>query len=256
MNWNEKYRAKNLSEIFGQEHVTDVLENISRKIQKDGSDGDLPHLLFYGRPGTGKTNTVIAFLEQTFPEGWEINFREFNASNVTVSELREEVMKLVKSRPIGEFRDAEGNLRPMKLRFIFFDEVDKLTDKSQAILRRLVEKYAADIRWFFTCNDRYRVIEPLRDRCMNFRFRPLRPDALNLMLKKILESEGIKVQEDAIQRIIDRSRGSAREAQNLLFKCYMSGTEVTPELVDRVSDATDREVYIEIFANHIANRDE
>lgn len=253
MNWNEKYRARKIDEIYGQEHVNAVMNPISKKIRESGDDADMPHFLYYGPPGTGKTNMVHAFLNETFGDVYKDDMREFNASDMKVDKLRTTVMDLCRSEPTGEFQKADGTWVPMKLRFIFFDEVDRLTDKSQGILRRLIEKHAKDVRWFFSCNDVYKVLDAIRDRCTEFRFRRVRDDCIKIALKKIMIEHNISMNEDAMDIIISRSSGSVRRAQNTLFKAFMVKKHIDEETVLLVSDANKNEIYMKIFAEMVAN---
>ena len=223
MNFNEKYRCQSLDQIKGQNYVVSKLKAIRDNIHKDGNDGDLPHLYFSGPPGTGKTNMVTAFLKDCFGENWNSNFDEFNASETKIDDIREHVIKLADASTIGDYSTPDGRMFQLPFNIIFFDEIDYLPPKSQAILRRIMEKSARWTRFILSCNYDFKVIDALKSRCMCFLFQRLPNDAIVEILKPIIESEGIQIDSKAIELIGVYSKGDARKAQNILQKAALCG---------------------------------
>jgi DNA polymerase III delta prime subunit len=223
MNFNEKYRCNSLDEIKGQNYVVSRLKKIRDNIHKDGDDGDLPNLFFSGSPGTGKTNVVTAFLKDCFGENWSDNFKEFNASETKIDEIRNVVIDLAESSVIGDYRTPDGRMFNIPFNIIFFDEIDYLPPKSQAILRRIIEKSARYTRFILSCNYDFKVIDALKSRCMCFNFQRLPNDAIKEILDPIIESEGIQTDSEAIELIGLYSKGDARKAQNILQKASLGG---------------------------------
>ena len=223
MNYNEKYRALTLDGIRGQDGIVAELKAIVANVHRYISDGDWPHMYFYGKHGTGKTNTTTAMLRSAFGDAWETNFREFNASETKIDDIRTEVVDLASNQVIGTYTAPNGEMYDLPLNFIFFDEIDWLGDKSQAMLRRLMEKHAATTRFILSCNYHHKVIGALKSRCMRFHFRPLEPNAIKQILSPIIKTEKIKVETDALDLIANHCGGDAREAQNILQKAALLG---------------------------------
>src|SRR5207247_2160754 len=171
--WVEKYRPTKLDEIVGQDEIVSRLKAYVRA-------GNLPHLLFAGPAGTGKTTSAIALARELFGEDWRTNFAELNASDERGLEVvRVKIKDMARTAPIGE--------RGFKI--IFLDEADNLTSDAQAALRRTMETYTRTARFVMSCNYSSRIIEAIQSRTAVFRFRPLKPDAIRTYLERIAKSE-------------------------------------------------------------------
>ena len=168
MMWIEKYRPKTIDEIIGQDETKTRLKGFVES-------KSLPHLLFAGPPGTGKTSTVITLATEIFGEGnISGNLLELNASDDRgIDIIRNEVKDFAKTLPI----DA-----PFKI--ISLDEADALTSAAQHALRRTMEKYVSSSRFVLLCNYPGKIIEPIQSRCAFFRFAFSRFDPSMLASKK------------------------------------------------------------------------
>ena len=152
--WTEKYRPKKLKEIIGQKPITD-------RLQKFLVERDLPHLLFAGPAGTGKTTAIIAFANELFGDNFQGNFLELNASDQRgIDVIRNRVKSFARTRPLGDV--------PFKI--ISLDEADSLTRDAQHALRRTMERYVTSCRFCLICNYSSRIIDPIQSRCAVFRF--------------------------------------------------------------------------------------
>ena len=154
MLWTEKYRPSKLSDIVGQEHfVLDaeqwVLEN------------NMPNVLAYGMQGTGKTGAAIALAKSMLGDTFKDNFFEVNASDDRRLETVRTTIKQVAQ---------SGTLGDAPFRIMLLDEMDGMTSDAQNALKRIMERYANNIRFIITCNDKSRIIFPLQRRCANYRF--------------------------------------------------------------------------------------
>ena len=198
--WVEKYRPKSLSEVVGQEEIVNRLKAYAKA-------GNLPHLLFAGPAGTGKTTCAIALARDMFKENWQQNYFELNSSDERgIDVVRTKIKDIARLAPFGG--------TPFKV--IFLDEADNLTSDAQAALRRTMETYTRTSRFILSANYSSRLIEPIQSRCAVFRFRPLKPDAIKEFLTRIAKEEKLKVTEDGIEALVYVAQGDMRRAVNSL----------------------------------------
>lgn len=198
--WIEKYRPKNLNEVVGQDEVTMRLRSyVERR--------SLPHLLFAGPAGTGKTTCAIALARELFGEFWRQNFHELNASDERgIDVVRGTIKDFARTAPMG------GS----DFKIIFLDEADSLTHPAQAALRRTMERFSTICRFILSCNYSSRIIDPIQSRCAVFRFRPLKNKDVENFLRRIAEKEGLEITDDGMDAIIYVSQGDMRKAINTL----------------------------------------
>ncbi|MFW9830180.1 MAG: replication factor C small subunit [Candidatus Thorarchaeota archaeon] len=198
--WTEKYRPKKLNQIVGQKPITD-------RLQKFLVERDLPHLLFSGPAGTGKTTAILAFAHELYGDKITGNFLEFNASDERgIDVIRNRVKNFARTHPLGDV--------PFKI--ISLDEADSLTRDAQHALRRTMERFVTTCRFCLICNYSSRIIEPIQSRCAIFRFPRLDEDQLKERIGYIAEQEHIKLTDEGIQAILYVSGGDLRRAINVL----------------------------------------
>lgn len=212
--WTEKYRPRTLDEVVNQTHIVSRLKAWVKK-------GSIPHMLFAGPAGVGKTTLALCLAMEIFgEEHWKKNFSETNASD-------ERGINIVRGR-IKDFARVKSMGADFKI--IFLDESDALTTEAQQALRRTIEKFSDSCRFVLSCNYSNKIIEPIQSRMSVFRFRRLAEEDVKAYVTRIAKGEGLKLKEDAIKAIYEISEGDLRQATNLLQASSALG-EVTKETV-------------------------
>ena len=217
--WVEKYRPKTLDEIVGQDEIVERL-----KAYRDSKN--LPHLLFAGPAGTGKTTSAMALARDLFGDDWRQNYYELNASDERgIDTVRTKIKEIARLAPFGA----------TDFKLIFLDEADNLTADAQAALRRTMETYSKTSRFVLSANYSSRIIEPIQSRCAVFRFRPLKPEAIRENLARIAKTEKLKITEDGMEALIYVSEGDMRRAVNSLQVAASMGATIDAEVLYKVA---------------------
>ncbi|MDD3406788.1 MAG: replication factor C small subunit [Methanomicrobium sp.] len=226
--WIEKYRPRTLDDIVGQEGIVERLKNyVAAK--------SLPHLLFTGTAGIGKTTSAVALAREFFGEDWHVNFRELNASDERgIDVVRNQIKGFARTAPMG---GAE-------FKILFLDEADALTTDAQSALRRTMENYAATCRFILSCNYSSKIIDPIQSRCAIYRFKPLDRDSIAKELTGICKNEGLTITEDAVNAIIYVAQGDMRKAINALQGAAIIKSDITEDMIYEItSTARPDEIY-------------
>lgn len=213
--WVEKYRPASLKDMVGQEAILPLLRSYAEK-------RSMPHLLFAGPPGSGKTTAALALARDLFGDEWRQNFRETNASDERgIDTVRTSIKQYARTAPIGG----------VGFKILFLDEADNLTAEAQGALRRMMERYSGSCRFILSCNYSSRIIDPIQSRCAVFRFRPYAPEAVRTQVKRIAAAEGKKVSPEALETILSVSGGDMRRATNLLQLAATHADNISAETI-------------------------
>ena len=213
--WIEKYRPSNLSEVVGQTPITSRLKNYVK-------ERSMPHLLFAGPSGTGKTTCALALAKELFGELWKHNLHELNASDERgIDVVRGKIKEFARTAPLGE----DG------FKIIFLDEADALTGAAQAALRRTMEKYSRTCRFVMSCNFSSKIIDPIQSRCAVFRFRPLKAEDVERYLKFVAVKEELNIDKEAYESLTYLAQGDLRRAINGLQMAAAANVDITPDVV-------------------------
>ena len=225
--WIEKYRPSNLSEVVGQTPITSRLKNYVK-------ERSMPHLLFAGPAGTGKTTCALALARELFGELWKHNLHELNASDERgIDVVRGKIKEFARTAPLGE----DG------FKIIFLDEADALTGAAQAALRRTMEKYSRTCRFVMSCNFSSKIIDPIQSRCAVFRFRPLKAEDVERYLKFVAVKEELNIDKEAYESLTYLAQGDLRRAINGLQMAAAANVDITQDVVyEAVAAARPEEV--------------
>ena len=204
--WIEKYRPKHLSDIISQSESINILNNTIKT-------GELPHLLLYGGPGTGKTSSIIALCNQLFGSTVKDRVIELNASD-------ERGINIIRTKIIPFAKTAIGSKDHRTLcpdyKIIILDEADAMTKEAQTALRKVMEDTSSITRFCFICNYINQIILPINSRCVKIRFKPISDSDIKSKITEISKKEKININESGIDALVEIASGDLRKGILLL----------------------------------------
>lgn len=199
--WSEKYRPKTLNEIVNQREIVTRLKTFVE-------EKNLPHLLFVGPAGVGKTTSILALARDLYGSSYRNFILELNASDERgIGIIREKVKNFARTSAIAS---------PVSFKILIMDEADHLTSDAQHALRRTMELYTNTCRFCLLGNYSENIIDPIQSRCSVFRFSPLEEVELKNYIKEIALKENLKIVDEGLDAIYQASKGDVRKAINML----------------------------------------
>jgi replication factor C small subunit len=198
--WTEKYRPQKFSEIKGQ-------KNIVSRVKAFVEKKNMPHILFAGPAGVGKSTLALVIAKELFGDTWGTNFLELNASDERgIDIVRVKVKDFARTKAIGNV--------PFKI--LFLDECDALTREAQQALRRTMENYTRTARFILSCNYSSKILDPIQSRCAIFKFKPLSKEDIFELIDELSKKESFTISNEAKTAIFEISRGDCRKVENIL----------------------------------------
>ncbi len=238
----EKYRPHKLDDIIGQDIII-------KRLKVYVATKNLPHLIFSGGSGVGKTTSGIVLAKELYGVDYTSNFIEINASDERgIGVVRDRIKQYASVSSIGD----------ISFKIIFLDEADALTNDAQGALRRVIERYTNSCRFILSCNYSSKIIDPIKSRCAVYRFKKLQSKDVISRCKYIADQEKIKIDSESLEAIAYLSEGDCRRAVQLLDNSKLTLTPehntVTIKDIYETTSFIEPKVMIDILKNALSGK--
>ena len=220
--WTEKYRPGKFEEMVGQQEIIKRVKSLVQAL-------NIPHLLFAGPAGIGKSTLALIVVKSLFGGAWRENYLELNASDERgIDVIRQKVKEFARTKALENV--------PFKV--IFLDEADALTKEAQQALRRTMENFTSTCRFILSCNYSSSIIDPIQSRCVVFRFKLLEKKDMVEVMKRIAQKENLKLTDDAFEVLYEASEGDCRKAINFLQATASISLDINAEMINIIASTT------------------
>jgi replication factor C small subunit len=236
--WTEKYRPRKLKDIAGQDNITKALASFVQ-------NRNLPHCLFAGPAGCGKTTAALCIANELYGSSIKGNFLELNASDERGIDVIREKVK--------DFARQQTAFGSGMFRIVYLDEADALTKDAQHALRRTMENYSHVCRFILACNYSGKIIHPIQSRTAVFRFSVLKEEDMTEALRGIAKKEKLDVEDEAYHAIIKVAEGDLRKATNIL-QLAATHKHITEEIVYTVTNRADPHAVRKMIETSVAGK--
>ena len=217
--WTEKYRPKTLNDIVNQ---VEIVERLKRFVK----ERSMPHCLFAGTPGTGKTTAATCLAHDLYGLDFRKAYMELNASDERgIDVVRTTVKDFARTVSMAE--------APFKI--LVLDEADNMTPDAQQALRRTMEIYTNTCRFILACNYFTKIIEPIQSRCAFFRFVPLKAEDVKARVKHVCKTEKVEITPKGLDALIYVGGGDLRRVINTLQAAAATGEGIDENIIYRIS---------------------
>jgi|TARA_Y200000002_G_scaffold366723_1_gene357979 DNA polymerase III delta prime subunit len=208
--WVEKYRPKTVEGyVFRDEHQ-------KNQVKQWIKEGTIPHLLFSGNAGIGKTTLAKLLFNEL--ELNDLDILEINASRTnSVEDVRDKIVNFVQMIPFGEFK------------VVLLDEADYLSPNAQAALRGVMEEYHTTSRFILTCNYPNRIIPALHSRCQGFHIERIDQNEFTARVAQILIDEGVTPDLDTLDTYVKATYPDLRKCINMVQMNAVDGALQKPQ---------------------------
>ena len=232
--WTEKYRPREFCELYGQEDIVARAEAFVK-------EKNMPHLMFTGPAGTGKSSLSLIIVKKLYGEDWRSNYLELNASDERgIDIVRQKVKDFARTKSLHS-----------NFKIIFLDEADALTREAQQALRRTMEMFTQTCRFILSCNYSSKIIDPIQSRCAVFRFKQLDKPAIEKIVKNIAQKEGLQLEENIIYDLFAASEGDCRRLVNILQSSAVISKNITADLINQITKSSNNDDIKSIIENSL-----
>lgn len=232
--WTEKYRPKGFSDLYGQEDIVARAEAFVK-------EKNMPHIMFTGPAGTGKSSLSLIIVKALYGEDWRSNYLELNASDERgIDIVRQKVKDFARTKSLNS-----------NFKIIFLDEADALTREAQQALRRTMEMFTQTCRFIMSCNYSSKIIDPIQSRCAVFRFKQLDKNAIEKIVKNIAQKEGLELEDGVIYDLFAASEGDCRRLVNILQASAVISKHITSDLINQITKSSNNEDIKSIVENSL-----
>ena len=215
--WVEKYRPAKLADVVNQSEIIKSLEALLKNTE------EMPHLLFSGSAGVGKTTTALCIARQVLGAHYRDNTLELNASDERgIGMVRDKIKRYSRFAGISEV--------PFKI--VILDEADEMTSDAQTALRRIIEDASRTCRFIMIANNISKIIEPIQSRFATFKFMAVSKEDVVARLAQIAKKEGVDAKKGGLEAVYGHAGGDMRHAINIMQAAAGKDRAVTPEGVE------------------------